>query len=101
MSVDRKEGRRADRRAFRPTLDGTIGLEPRFLLSKLPGQVFLNHPQPGVRLRAQAAAVPERDARGAVPHRRFPRGPAVAVEAAHGGQSVVVGTPDGSHFLVT
>ncbi|MBV8382401.1 MAG: hypothetical protein JOZ63_07330, partial [Planctomycetaceae bacterium] len=48
MSVDRKEGRRKDRRAFRPTLDGTIGLEPRYLLSKLPGQVFLNHPQPGV-----------------------------------------------------
>ena len=101
MSVDRKEGRRKDRRAFRPTLDGTIGLEPRFLLSKLPGQVFLNHPKPGVAyvhkqppLRSGTHAEP-------FPIAVFPRGPAVKVEVAHGGQSVKVGTPDGSHFLIT
>ena len=101
MSVDRKEGRRKDRRAFRPTLDGNIGLEPRFLLSKLPGQVFLNHPQPGVAyvhkqppLRSGTHAEP-------FPIAVFPRGPAVKVEVAHGGQSVKVGTPDGSHFLIT
>ncbi|MBV8608871.1 MAG: hypothetical protein JO034_15610, partial [Singulisphaera sp.] len=101
MSVDRKEGRRKDRRAFRPTLDGTIGLEPRYLLSKLPGQVFLNHPQPGVAyvhkqppLRSGTHAAP-------FPIAVFPRGPAVKVEVAHGGQSVKVGTPDGSHFLIS
>ena len=71
MSVDRKEGRRTDRRAFRPTLDGD-GLESRFLLSKLPGQRLLEPSPAGGRLRPQAAAAPERDARGAVPHRRLP-----------------------------
>jgi hypothetical protein len=47
MSVDRKEGRAAQQRAFRPTLDGR--LEPRLLLTKggLPGQIFLANPSLG------------------------------------------------------
>lgn len=99
MSVDRKEGRRTNHRAFRPTLDG--GLESRLLLSKLPGIVFLNHPQPGVAyvhkqppLRSGTHAHP-------FPIAVFPRGPAVKVEVAHGGQSVVVATPDGGHFQIS
>lgn len=47
MSVDRTEGRRANHRAFRPTLDGR--LEPRLLMAKggLPGQIFLANPSLG------------------------------------------------------
>ncbi|MDR3638129.1 MAG: hypothetical protein P4L84_30265 [Isosphaeraceae bacterium] len=47
MSVDRTEGRRANHRAFRPTLQGR--LEPRLLLAKggLPGQIFLANPSLG------------------------------------------------------
>ncbi len=101
MSVDRKEGRRKDRRAFRPTLDGNIGLESRFLLSTLPGQVFLNNPQPGVAFKF--GQPPLRSGTHAKPFRIavFPRGPSVKTEVAHGGQSVVVGTPDGSHFRIS
>jgi len=99
MSVDRTEGRRTNHRAFRPTLDG--GLESRFLLSKLPGQFFLNHPQPGVAyvhkqppLLSGTHALP-------FPIATFPRGHAVKVEVAHGGQSAIVATPDGSHFKIS
>ena len=99
MSVDRTEGRRTNHRAFRPTLDG--GLESRFLLSNLPGIVFLNHPQPGVAyvhkqppLRSGTHAEP-------FPIATFPRGPRDKVEVAHGGQSVIVATPDGSHFQIS
>ena len=99
MSVDRTEGRRTNHRAFRPTLDG--GLESRFLLSNLPGIVFLNNPQPGVAyvhkqppLRSGTHAEP-------FPIATFPRGPRVKVEVAHGGQSVIVATPDGSHFQIS
>ena len=99
MSVDHTEGRRTNHRAFRPTLDG--GLESRFLLSNLPGIVFLNHPQPGVAyvhkqppLRSGTHAEP-------FPIATFPRGPRDKVEVAHGGQSVIVATPDGSHFQIS
>ena len=99
MSVDRTEGRRTNHRAFRPTLDG--GLESRFLLSNLPGIVFLNNPQPGVAyvhkqppLRSGTHAEP-------FPIATFPRGPRDKVEVAHGGQSVIVATPDGSHFQIS
>jgi hypothetical protein len=99
MSLDGKEGRRQrSRRVFRPALDGN--LESRLLLSKLPGSVFLNNPKPGVayvngqpKLRSGSEAHP-------FPIAKFPRGAKVSTEVAHGGQSVIIGTPDGSHFIV-
>jgi hypothetical protein len=99
MSVDRKEGRRTNHRAFRPTLDG--GLESRLLLSKLPGHVFLNHPQPGVAYVHKQPPLRSGTHAHKFPVAVFPRGPSVKVEVAHGGQSVVVGTPDGSHFQIS
>jgi hypothetical protein len=99
MSVDRKEGRRTNHRAFRPTLDG--GLESRLLLSKLPGKVFLNHPQPGVAYVHKQPPLRSGTHADHFPVAVFPRGPSAKVEVAHGGQSVVVGTPDGSHFQIS
>ena len=99
MSAGRTEGRRTNHRAFRPTLDG--GLESRLLLSKLPGSVFLNHPQPGFAYVHQQPPLRSGTHAHPFPIAIFPRGPAVATEVAHGGQSVVVGTPDGSHFLIS
>jgi hypothetical protein len=68
--------------------------------STLPGLFFLRHPKPGVafehnqpRFLNGTRAIP-------FPVARFPRGPAVSVEVAHGGQSAIVGTPDGSHFII-
>jgi hypothetical protein len=34
------------------------------------------------------------------PIAKFPRGPRIRVEVAHGGQSAIIGIPDGSHFIV-
>jgi hypothetical protein len=99
MSVDRKQGRRTNHRAFRPTLDG--GLESRFLLSKLPGSVFLKHPKPGVAYVHKQPPLRSGTHAHHFPVAVFPRGPAVKVEVAHGGQSVVVATPDGSHFQIS
>ena len=99
MSLDRTEGhRRTGRRAFRPTLDG--GLESRFLLSNLPGSVFLKHPKPGVAYSHDQPQVPEGTAAHQFPIAKFPRGTTIAAQAAHGGQSVIIATPDGSHFIV-
>lgn len=99
MSGSRKEGRRKNLRAFRPTLDGA--LETRIVLSKLPGAVYLNHPKAiGV---AYAHKQPPFLSAGAprFPLSTIPRGRAVATETAHGGQTVIVGTPDGSHFRIS
>ena len=98
MSLDRTVGhRRTSRRACRPTLEG--GLESRFLLSTLPGSFFLKHPKPGVayvnnhpKFRNGTTAHP-------FPVAPVPRGPHIATEVAHGGQSVVIATPEGSKFI--
>ena len=48
-----------------------------------------------------AAAVPERDDGDPLPRGQGSRvGQAIATEVAHGGQSVIIATPDGSHFIV-
>src|SRR3954465_4559113 len=98
MSLDRTEGRRgAGRRAFRPTLDG--GLESRFLLSRLPGSVFLKHPKPGVAFVNGQPPLRQGSAAHKFPIAKFPRGNRIAVQVAHGGQSAIIATPDGSHFI--
>jgi hypothetical protein len=99
MSLERTvDHRRTRRRVYRPTLDGA--LESRLLLTHLPGWFLLSHPKPGVaynnhepRFLNGSRAIP-------FPVAKFPRGPHVDVEVAHGGQSAIIGTPDGSHFTV-
>src|SRR4051812_43234073 len=99
MSLDRTEGgRRTRRRAYRPTLDD--GLESRFLLSHLPGSVFLRHPKPGVAFVNGQPPFRKGSAAHEFPVAKFPRGNRIAVEVAHGGQSAIIGTPDGSHFII-
>lgn len=103
MLGHRKEGRRTDRRAFRPTLEHET-LETRLLLSgkasKLPGGVFLRNPRPGVAFKFnnpefRSANAPK------FPVANFPRGNKIATQTAHGGQSVIVAAPDGSHFRIS
>jgi hypothetical protein len=99
MSLDGTEGRRKRRRrGFRPTLDG--GLESRFLLSRLPGSVFLHNPKPGVAYVNKQPPLRKGSAAHPFPIAKFPRGSQVSTEVARGGQSVIIGTPDGSHFIV-
>jgi hypothetical protein len=101
MSLDRTVGHRRTRsRACRPTLDGDGRLESRVLLSNLPGSVFLKHPKPGVAYVHNQPPFLHGSAAHHFPVASFPRGPQVAVEVAHGGQSAIIGTPDGSHFIV-
>src|SRR6476646_4259370 len=89
MSLDRTEGRRRTRRrAYRPTLDG--GLESRFLLSNLPGSVFLRHPKPGVAFEHNQPKFRNGTTAHPFPIARFPRGPHAAVQVAHAGQSAIV-----------
>ncbi|SIO43170.1 hypothetical protein SAMN05444166_4669 [Singulisphaera sp. GP187] len=103
MSVDRKEGRRTNHRAFRPTLEHET-LETRVLMSgktsNLPGAVFLRNPKPGVAFENNN---PQFLSPGAprFPVAQFPRGNKVATRTAHGGQSVIVAAPDGSHFRIS
>ena len=90
--------RRQERNAFRPSVSGTTGgLETRMLMSNLPGQFFLNNPSPRVALRYND---PQQYS-PAAPHnnKQYPRGQGVSTQTAHGGQSVVVATPDG-HFKI-
>jgi hypothetical protein len=99
MSLDRTVGRRrAGGRAFRPTLDD--GLESRLLLSHLPGAVFLRHPKPGVAYKYGQPPFRKGSAAHEFPIAHYPRASQIAVEVAHGGQSAIIGTPDGSHFIV-
>jgi len=97
MSRDRAAGPRAGKRSFRPTIDNQ--LEPRFLLSRLPGQAFITHPSPGFAFKHMN---PEFLSPGAP---RFPvkfgHNPEATTETAHGGQSVLVGTTAGDHFLIS
>ncbi|WP_406697745.1 hypothetical protein V5E97_02660 [Singulisphaera sp. Ch08] len=103
MSVDRKEGRRTNHRAFRPTLEHET-LETRVLMSgktsKLPGAVFLRNPKPGIAFQNNN---PEFLSAGAprFPVAQYPRGNKIATQTAHGGQSVIVAAPDGSHFRIS
>jgi hypothetical protein len=103
MSGHRKEGRRTNRRAFRPTLEHET-LETRVLMSgktsKLPGAVFLRNPKPGVAFQQNN---PQFLSPGAprFPVAQFPRGNKIATQTAHGGQSVIVAAPDGSHFRIS
>jgi hypothetical protein len=90
--------RRAPRHAFRPSIDGN--LEVRVLLSQLPPSFFLKHTQSGLAFKANNPKF--RNGTHAIP---FPvagkvRGVNVATEVAHGGQSTVVTTTDGSHFIL-
>src|SRR4051794_11605650 len=99
MSLDRTVGRRRTTRwAFRPTLDG--GLESRFLLSNLPGSVFVKHPKPGVAYKYNQPKFRDGSAAHHFPIADYPRGVQIATQTAHGGQSVIVATPDGSAFIV-
>jgi hypothetical protein len=96
MSLDRTGGhRRTRRRACRPTLD--CGLESRLLLSNF-GLFFLRHPKPGVAFVHKQPPLRNGTSAHEFPVAKFPRGP-VASEVAHGGASVIIGAPDGSHFI--
>jgi hypothetical protein len=100
MSLDRTVGhRRTKRRAYQPMLDGE--LESRFLLSRVPNAFLLKHPRP---VHAFVHNQPK-FVNGTTAHHfdvaHVPRGPAVATEVAHAGQSVVIATPDGSHFIAS
>jgi hypothetical protein len=99
MSLDRTGGHRRTRcRAFRPTLlDG--GLESRYLLSHVPGPVFLKHPKAGVAYSHNAPPFVNGSKAIPFPIAPVPR-PGIATETAHGGASVVIATPDGSRFIV-
>jgi hypothetical protein len=74
------------RKTFHPTLDGT--LEPRVVLSQLPGIFYIKHPQIGY---AFANNNPRFLSKNAPP---FPRGfngsKHIAIETAHGGQTARV-----------
>ena len=98
MSLDRTVGRRQSRRrAFRPTLDG--GLESRIVLGTLPGSFFLSHPKPGFAYLDKQPPLRLGTHAHRFPVAPIPRGPRVATETAHGGASVIVGTPDGSAVM--
>lgn len=107
MSRDRKEGRRADYRAFRPAPDGSR-LEPRLVMSHTPfvvDQYILTHPQPvnGFRFHKPPQRTPHTPpfarhdgANSPVYDKGF-----IATQTARGGQSVIVAAPDGSRFRVS
>jgi hypothetical protein len=103
MSEDRKEGRRANRRKFRPELE-VQRLESRELLSSVPfslNQYILTHPNSGV---AKALGKPPqyqgKPAFKPVGQTVYDKGYA-AVQTIRGGAGVQIGTPDGSHFRIT
>lgn len=103
MSVDRKEGRRKNQRAFRPTLEHEM-LETRVLMSgktsRLPGAVFLRNPKPGVAFNNNNPPFLSKNA-PRFPVAQYPRGNKVGIQTAHGGQSAVIAAPDGSHFRIS
>jgi hypothetical protein len=101
MSVIRSEGRRKRKtdRAFRPTLDGA--LESKLLLSNASQTFLLTHPKIGFAYKLNQPAF--RNGTHAVPFPKapVPRGPEVRAEVAHGGQTLIIATPDGSRFQVS
>jgi hypothetical protein len=97
MSVNRSEGRRKTDRAFRPTLEGG-SLESRLLLSKLPQSFFLKHPNIGIAYKANQPPFRHGTHANPFPIAPVPRGTQVRAEVAHGGQSIILATPNGSRF---
>jgi hypothetical protein len=99
MSLDRTGGHRRTRcRAFRPTLEDG-GLESRFLLSKLPASALLRHPRASVAFTHGEPPFLNGSRAIPFPIARVPRGGGISTEVAHGGQSVIIATPDGSRFI--
>ena len=106
MSEDRKEGRRAGRREFRPALDSQgHRLEPRMLLTKggVPftvNQLLLTNPSPALAFKLGKPPMYQ----GSTAHR--PQGDTVytrgyaKVQTIRGGTGVEVATADGSHFRI-
>lgn len=100
MSDDRMDGRRADRRKFRPTLDGER-LESRQLLAFNVNHFLLTHPQVGYAWKL--GKPPQfQGATADRPHNQtnYRQGTA-RVETIRGGTGVQVATPDGSKFRIT
>jgi hypothetical protein len=101
MSKMRKEGRRANRREFRPDLGGQR-LESRELLAAFSlSQYLLTHPQAGNAYKLQKP--PQYKGTYAFKpagHTVYDRGYST-VQTIRGGTGVQVATPDGSHFRIT
>jgi hypothetical protein len=104
MSPDRRRGRRADRRAFRPELEGRR-LEPRLVLSAkstpfVINQYILTHPQSAV---AKAFNRPQQyeGSKAFKPHGPTYDKGVVVTQSVHGGNSVIIAQPDGSRFRVS
>jgi hypothetical protein len=101
MSKMRKEGRRANRREFRPDLGGQR-LESRELLAAFSlSQFLLTHPQAGNAYKLQKP--PQYKGTYAFKpagHTVYDRGYST-VQTIRGGSGVQVATPDGSHFRIT
>lgn len=103
MSHDRTGARRANARAFRPSLDG-IRLEPRQLLSTTAAQFpkaqfLLTHPQGGF---AKALQDPKNLTYHAKPYSGPVYNHGVAdINTARGGAGVIVAAPDGSRFRIS
>ena len=107
MSHDRKKVRRANARAFRPTV-GDSRLESRIVLSTgVPGAVdhfLLTHPERGFAFRLnsprQLNGLPAR-ALGLGHGPNYTLAGHIATQTARGGQSVIVAAPDGSRFRIS
>jgi hypothetical protein len=101
MSVNRSEGHRKLKtdRAFRPTLDGA--LESKLLLSNASQTFLLTHPKIGYAYKLNQPPFRNGTHANPFPKAPVPRGPEVRAEVAHGGQSLIVATPDGSRFQIS
>ena len=104
MSRDRTKGRRADSRAFRPTLEDRR-LEPRLVLSTTGNlalsQFLLTHPQVGYAYKYNTPRFVQGNAALPFEFSRKYNKPIANVQTAGGGQSVNIATPDGSRFRVS
>jgi hypothetical protein len=105
MSHDRTGRRRADARAFRPSLEGQR-LEPRLLLSSTvtklkEGQYLLTHPQPGVALRVHNPPRLTPHSPPLIPSTNYAIRGVADINTARGGQSAIIAAPDGSRFRVS
>jgi hypothetical protein len=101
MSVNRSEGRRKRKtdRAFRPTLDGS--LEPKLLLSNASQTFLLNHPKIGFAYKLNSPPFRHGTHARPFPKAPVPRGPESVAEVGHGGQTLIVATPNGSRFQIS
>lgn len=103
MSHDRKEGRRANRRAFRPALEGSR-LEARLVLSQAPYSInhfLLTHPQRGFAYKFNNPPFLTEHAPPIRPGTNYTAKGVAATQTARGGQSVIVAQPDGSRFRLS